>query len=149
MVQRDPPGEVHRADPAYRRQMQVVLAATVVLGVAALVALQWWLSRLGSRVQAGELLTYNAWLQRLLAGVCAVFAVAAGAFAQWLFRTARETALERRWPPSAMRTSSDMRVRYLTSADALVAQLRGGAFALALLGVVLAAWAIWLFRAAG
>ena len=32
-------GEFHRADPAYRRQMQVFLVLTLVLGILALVGL--------------------------------------------------------------------------------------------------------------
>ena len=44
-----------------------------------------------------------------------------------------------------MRTSADVRVRYLTSADALVAQLRGAAIALGVVALLLAGWAVWLF----
>jgi hypothetical protein len=139
-------GEVHRADPAYRRQMQVVLVVTVVIGAAALFALQWWLRRLGAQAGTGGLLAYDAWLHRLLGGLCLSLAAAAAVFATWLYRTAKDAARERRWPPSAMRTSADVRVRYLTSADALVAQLRGGAIALAVIALLLCGWAAWLFR---
>jgi hypothetical protein len=45
-----------------------------------------------------------------------------------------------------MRTSSDVRIRYLTSADALVTQMRGGAYGLALLALALFAWGGWLLR---
>jgi hypothetical protein len=145
MAEQDRQGEVHRADPAYRRQMQAVLVATLVVGTAAIVALQWWLGRLGANAGGGDLLTYETWLHRLLGGLCLVLAVSAAVFAAWLHGVARETARERRWPPSAMRTSADVRVRYLTSADALVAQLRGGAIALAVMAALLAGWAIWLF----
>lgn len=138
-------GEFHRADPAYRRQMQIVLALTVVFGAAALAALHWWLGRLGAQAGAGDLEIYETWLHRLLAGLCLVLAAAAAGFGQWLYRTARATGKERRWPPTAMRTSSDVRIRWLTSADALVTQLRGGAFALFALAIVLAGWSAWLF----
>lgn len=147
MGEGDRQGEVHRADPVYRRQMQAVLVATLLLGIAGVVALQWWLRKLGAHAAVGDLYAYESWLHRLLAGVCLVLAVASAAFAQWLYRTARATAQERRWPPTAMRTSADVRVRYLTSADSLVAQLRGTAIALALLALMLAGWAVWIFRA--
>jgi hypothetical protein len=44
-----------------------------------------------------------------------------------------------------MRTSADVRIRYLTSADSLVTQLKAGAFGLTLLAVALVSWAAWLF----
>ena len=138
--------EYHRADPAYRRQMQAWLVVTAVGGALAIVALQLWLRRLGIAAAAqGDPSGYERWLQWLLAGICLVFAVAAAGFAQWLFRMALATRAERRWPPVSMRTSADVRIRYLTSADSLVSQLRLGAFALALLALFLGAWAIWLF----
>lgn len=145
MQDQDRQGEFHRADPAYRRQMQVVLLLTVVAGALALVALQWWLRRLGAHAGTGDLANYEMWLHRLLAGLCLVLAAASAGFAQWLYRTARATAQERRWPPSTMRTSADVRIRWLTSADSLVTQLRGGAIALFALAAVLAGWAVWLF----
>ena len=43
-----------------------------------------------------------------------------------------------------MRTSADVRIRYLTSADSFVAQLRAGAFAIGLISVLLVAGGIWL-----
>ena len=141
-------GELHRADPAYRRRMQVLLAITVVLGLAVLAALYFWLERQGSRVSAGDLFGYERSLRQALAGLCIVLGLAAAAFALWLYRLANATRAERRWPPSHMRTSSDMRIRYLTSADLLVVQMKLGAFALALAALALVAWAAWLLRTA-
>ena len=46
-----------------------------------------------------------------------------------------------------MRTSADVRIRYLTSADSLVSQLKATSIALALVAVLLCAWALWLFWA--
>ena len=137
-------GEFHRADPAYRRQVQVSLTITMVLGIVALVALQLWLRKLGANARFGELGNYQEWLQRLLAGLCVVLGTAAAGFALWLFRMAQATGAERRWPPSSMRTSADVRIRYLTSADTLVTQLKASALALAVLASVLTGWAIWL-----
>lgn len=144
MSERQNSGEYHRADPAYRRQMQVYLAVTIVVGLAALVALQLWLGRLAASNALGDLSAYQAWLNRLLAGLCLLFAVTAAGFALWMFRITQASKAERRWPPSSMRTSADVRIRYLTSADSLVTQLRGATFALALLAVLLAGWAAWL-----
>ena len=138
-------GEYHRADPAYRRQMQGCLALTVVGGVLALAALHFWLRRLGASAAQGDLLDYEAWLFRLLAGLCLLLGLAAAGFALWLYRIASESKTERRWPPSSMRTSADVRIRYLTSADSLVSQLRAVALALGLFALLLISWAIWLF----
>lgn len=139
-------GEFHRADPVYRRQMLVFLALTVVVGVLGLVALQWWLRKLGASATAGDLTVYQSWLNRLLAGLCLLLGVSAAGFAQWLYRMGNASKQERRWPPSSMRTSSDVRIRYLTSADSLVTQIQATAAALSVLALVLGVWAIWLFR---
>ena len=125
--------------------MQLALAATVVVGIGALVALHFWLG--GLRADAGDVGAYQQALARVLAVVILVLAFFAAVFAAWLFRLAAATRAERRWPPSAMRTSSDVRIRYLTSADALVTQMKGGALALGLLALGLAAWGAWLLRA--
>lgn len=137
-------GEYHRADPAYRRQMQVFLALTVVVGVGALVALHFWLRKIGSAAGQGDLFVYERWLNRLFAGLCLILAATAAGFAQWMYRIAMASKLERRWPPSSMRTSADVRIRYLTSADSLVSQLRGSALAFGVLALLLGLWAIWL-----
>lgn len=138
-------GEFHRADPAYRRQMQVWLGITIVLGVLLLVGLQWWLRKISAHAGSGDLFFYQAWLHRLLAGLCLVLGAAAAGFAQWLFRMALASSAERRWPPNSMRTSADVRIRYLTSADSLVTQLKATAIALGVLALLLCAWAVWLF----
>lgn len=140
-------GEFHRADPAYRRQMQLFLLLTVVLGGLAVIGLQLWLRRLGASAQFGDLFTYQVWLHRLLGSLCLVLGVAAAGFAAWLRGMALATRAERRWPPSSMRTSADVRIRYLTSADNLVTQLMAAAVALGLLAVALCGWGIWLFWA--
>ena len=137
-------GDFHRADPGYRRQMQVFLVLTLVVGLVAVVALQLWLRKLGANARFGDLASYQDWLHWLLAGLCIVLGTAAAGFSYWLFRMAQATRSERRWPPSSMRTSADVRIRYLTSADTLVSQLKGTALALSLLSVALCAWAGWL-----
>lgn len=140
-------GEFHRADPAYRRQMQLWLLLTVVVGAVVLVGLQWWLRRLGSSARMGDLFVYQAWLHRLLGGLCLVLAAASAGFAFWIRRVAEASRVERRWPPSSMRTSADVRIRYLTSADSLVGQLKATSITLALLAALLFGWALWLFWA--
>jgi len=137
-------GEFHRADPAWRRRMQGVLAVSALLGLAAIAALYVWLSRMDARLGAGDLFGYVRALNLVMAGVCVAFGLAAAAFATWLFRLAAATHAERRWPPSSMRTSADMQIRYLTSADVLVGQMRAGAFALALIAIGLLGWGAWL-----
>ena len=138
-------GEFHRADPAYRRQMQIVLALTVLVGLLALAVLHYWLSQLGAKVSHGDPFAYERWLHRLLGGLCLVLGAAAAAFALWLARLAKATKGERRWPPTSMRTSADVRIRYLTSADSLVSQMKAGASGLFVLALALFAWAAWLF----
>ena len=140
-------GELHRADPVYRRRMQLFLLLTVLLGGAAVVGLQMWLRQLGANARVGDLFFYQAWLHRLLGALCLVLGVAAAGFAVWLRGMAVASRAERRWPPSSMRTSADVRIRYLTSADTLVTQLKAAALALGILALALCAWAIWLFLA--
>ena len=128
--------------------MQFWLAVTCVVGVLALVGLHLWLRRLGAAAAHGDISTYQAWLNRLLAGLCLLLAATAAGFGQWLYRMARDSKRERRWPPASMRTSADVRIRYLTSADSLVVQLKAAALALAALAVMLAAWGVWLLKSA-
>lgn len=137
-------GEYHRADPSYRRQMKLLLAATVVGGAVGVVLLHSWLNKLGANAANGNLLVYSQWLNRLLAGLCLMLGITAAGFAQWLYRAARQSQSERRWPPTSMRTSADVRIRYLTSADALVSQFKAAAAGLGLLAAILCGWAIWL-----
>jgi hypothetical protein len=134
-------GEIHRADPARRRHMLWLLAATVVVAAAGLFALQTWLT-----MPHGDPSSTHRLLAQVLAMVCFGLALVGAAFSAWLFRLASATHAERRWPPSSMRTSSDVRIRYLTSADALVTQMKAGAIALALLALALAGWGVLLLR---
>ena len=140
-------GEYHRADPAYRRQVLVVLVLAVLVALGALVGLQMWLSKLGAAAAGGDSRAYEEALRTALAVLCFVLAGGAAGFAGWLFHLARATRAERRWPPSNMRTSADVRIRYLTSADSLVAQMQAGALGLVLLALALAGWGGWLLRA--
>ena len=140
-------GEIHRADPAYRRQMWGWFFFTVAAGAVLLFALDRWLETLRAGMASDQGYALSLWLQRLTAGLCVLFATTAVAFGAWLRRLATATQRERRWPPSAMRTSADIRVRYLTSADALVTQFRAGAAVLFVLAALLLAWAAWLLLA--
>ena len=141
-------GEFHRADPAYRRLMLGVLAATVVCGIGALALLHFWLQRMGARVSAGDLIGYQRSLNHVLGALCVALGIAAAIFAAWLFQLAARTRAERRWPPSTMRTSADMRIRYLTSADSLVVQMKAAAFGLALAATAMVGWGVWLWHSA-
>lgn len=142
-------GEIHRADPAYRRRMWAWLAFIVVAGALALFALQLWLGTLRAGMAADGGQAFGLWVHRLLAGLCVVIAIAAIAFGAWLRRLAEATRRDRRWPPNAMRTSSDVRVRYLTSADSLVTQFRAGSVVLFVAAAMFLAWAAWLVRSGG
>jgi hypothetical protein len=142
-------GEFHRADPAYKRLVWVWFAFTVVVGAIALFLLERWLAGLRTGMAVDQGVRLETWLHRILAGVCLLLAVAATGFGLWLRRIADATRRDRRWPPVAMRTSQDVRIRYLTSADALVSQFRMGAFALFALAVGLAVWAAWLLSIGG
>jgi hypothetical protein len=135
-------GEFHRADPGWRKRMQWLLALTVILGVGALFGLRMWLARF----EGSDGVANARALVQVLAVLCIALGIVAGAFSAWLFRIASATRAERRWPPASMRTSADVRIRYLTSADALVTQMKAGALALALAALGLAAWGAWLLR---
>jgi hypothetical protein len=137
-------GTIQRADPQYRRRMLRWLVVCSIAGAILLAGLVWWLSQLTQVMSQGDVDAYQRWLQRLMTGICLLLAAAAAGFAFWLQRLARATKAERRWPPASMPTSADMRIRYLTSADALVTQLQAGAWCLFALAFALAAWAAWL-----
>jgi ABC-type uncharacterized transport system fused permease/ATPase subunit len=140
-------GEFHRADPIYRRTMQYWLAASVVAGATLLVILNVWLRRLYSTIARADMVAYELWMDRLLAGLCLMLGIGMAVFGVWLYGLARKTRVERRWPPGSMKTSTDVRIRYLTSADVLVQQMQVAAWALWLLAAALAAWAGWLLFA--
>ena len=138
-------GEFHRADPAKRRHMVWLLVATVIVAAGAFLALHLWLKQL---IALGDPAATQHAVTRLLVAVCFVLALVGAVFALWLFRLAVATHNERRWPPSSMHTSSDVKIRYLTSADAMVIQMKAGAFALVVVALVLLAWGAWLLRSA-
>jgi hypothetical protein len=140
--------EYHKADPAYRRRMLIVLVATLVLGAIGLVYLHLWLERMGARMSQGDLFGFEHSLHQVLGVLCILLGLAGATFAVWLFRLAAATHAERRWPPSHMRTSADVRIRYLTSADSLVSQMKGGAIGLTLIVLCLLAWGGWLLATA-
>ena len=147
MSQSSQNGEFHRADPAHRRTMQLWLVACIVGGAALLVVLNIWLNRLASTLLHANIDAYQRWMDRLLAGLCLLLGIGMAGFGLWLQRMARQTRLERRWPPSTMKTSTDVRIRYLTSADAFVRQLQAAVWLLWFLAFALAAWAGWLLLA--
>jgi hypothetical protein len=139
-------GEFHHADPAYRKQMMTWLVVCVIVGAILLFALQQWLSHLSATIGATDPYRMLVWLQRILAGLCLLLAAAGGGFAVWIYRAGKQARLERRWPPNAMRTAKDVRIRYLTSADALVSQLMAVAVGLVVFSVLVAGYAVWLLR---
>jgi hypothetical protein len=139
-------GEYHHADPAYRKQMLALLVACIVIGGIFLFALQQWLSHLSATVGGSDPYRMLVWLQRILAGVCLLLAASGFGLAVYVHRVGKQVRLERRWPPSAMRTTRDVRIRYLTSADALVSQLMFLAAALVLFSLVVMGYGFWLLR---
>ncbi len=141
-------GEFHQADPAYRRQMTIWLAVCVVGGAIFLFALQRWLGHLSATIGGSDQSQMLIWLQRVEAGTCLLLAAAAVGLALWIRQAAKQARSERRWPPSGMRTTRDVRIRYLTSADALVSQLSAAAIGLIVFALILSAFAIWLLRPA-
>lgn len=140
-------GEFHHADPAYRKQMVVCLVASIVVGVLLLFALQQWLGHLATTF-GGDPDQMRAWLQRIFVGVCLLLAATGFGFAAYIHRVAKQTRQERRWPPIGMRTTRAVRIRYLTSADALVSQLMLSAAALAITSLIVLGYALWLLRTA-
>jgi hypothetical protein len=137
-------GEFHRADPAFKRQMTRWVAVVAGGGVIALFALNRWLVAIRA-AHGDDPALMQAWMQRVIAGLCLLLAAVGVAYALRLRAVAEATRRERRWPPSSMRTAEDIRVRYLTSADALVTQMKAGAAALWVLAAALTGWAAWLF----
>jgi hypothetical protein len=125
--------------------MQLLVVASAIAGVGLLGFVQWWLARVARDGAEGM----ERALHSGLGVLCLLLGLVAAVFATWLFRLAAATRAERRWPPSQMRTSADVRIRYLTSADSLVTQMKAGAFALSLAALGLFAYGAWLLRVAG
>ena len=144
MSQSNQSGEFHRADPAYRRMMQFWLIACVVGGTLMLLALNLWLGRINATLLHTNLDAYQQWMNRLLAGLCVLLGLGMSVFGLWLQRVAKQTKQERRWPPASMKTSTDIRIRYLTSADAFVQQMQASVWLMWLVALGLFAWAGWL-----
>jgi hypothetical protein len=136
-------GEYHKADPAWRRRMQVLLVLSLAAGLGLLGLLHWWLARNAHAPDPMRSLYIG------LGAVCLLLGLVAAVFAIWLYRLAAATRAERRWPPSHMRTSADVRIRYLTSADSLVAQMKAGVFVLCLAALGLLGYGAFLLRALG
>lgn len=141
-IRQDP--MMHKADPAYRRTMLVWLLVSTVVGACLLLGLHVWLRHLESTVGRTDVDLYYHWLSRTLAGVALMFAAAAFAAGIRLRQLAAASLRDRRWPPLDFRSGSDIRIRYLTSADAFIGNLQLGAYALFALAAALALWAAWL-----
>jgi hypothetical protein len=137
-------GEFHRADPAHRRKMQILLAVVVVLGLAALVAANLWLMHAGRHLTTVDQFVFRSALHTMVAVPSLLLGLSGAFVAAWLFRLARDTFAERRWPPSGTRTSADVRIRYLTAADSMAVQVRAGAIVMAVVSTGLLAFFAWL-----
>lgn len=135
-------GEVHRADPDYRRQMIIWLLAAFVSGSILLFVLVRWLGGLSSGAAGHDPAELSIRLQQLMAGLCLLLAAGLAGLAHWLHRAAGQTLQEKRWPPKDMQTTTDVPVRYLSSAEAVARQLRLGVLAFAVLAAGTAAWAL-------
>ena len=135
---------VHRADPALRRQLLIVLAVSVPVAALALWGLQQWLEHLARTVGAQDPEHLALWLRRLMGGACFLVAGSLGAGAFWLQGLAADVESERRWPPRELRSSQDIAVLRGDAAAAMVRQLRIAATGLGLLATAIGLWALWL-----
>ncbi|HEX5755744.1 MAG TPA: hypothetical protein VFY12_05270 [Arenimonas sp.] len=136
--------EVHRADPALRRQMLVWLAVCVIVGGAGLWGLQAWLDELARTVGNEQPAMLETWLRRMLAGASLLVASGCGGLALWLHNLSESTETERRWPPVALRTSQDIPVKRDAAALAMARQFRLSAVLLGLFTVAVLLWTLWL-----
>lgn len=136
--------EVHRADPALRRQMIGWLMACIILGGAGLWGLQAWLDELARTLGSEQPAMLETWLRRMLAGASLLVASGCGGLALWLHNLAESTASERRWPPAGLRTSQDIPVKRDAAAMDMARQFRLAAMLLGLFTVAVLLWALWL-----
>lgn len=139
-----PNTEIHRADPALRRQLLWVLAILLVTGGAGLWALQQWLDALFQTLGQHNPGHLHTWLTRLVGGAALLVGSALAAGALWLYRLADDTRQQQRWPPSSLRVTQDLPVRRATEALAYAQQLRVSAIALGLMGACVLLWALWI-----
>ena len=137
-------GEIHRADPAYRRQMLAWLAVTVLAGAIGLFALYGWLAELHAHAIGDDPFRVERWLRRLIAGFSLLLAAASGGFGVWLWRVAQQARQQKRWPPLGLRTTRDVPVRYLTAAEAHARSIELAVWMLAMFGVAMVFWGLWI-----
>jgi hypothetical protein len=133
--------EYHRADPAYRKRMLILLAVVFVAGSLGLFGLRAWLAGLSVSLARTDPVAYGLSLQYLLTGICLSLAATLAGFGLWLHRVAKAASLERRWPPSSMRTTVDIPVKRLKAADAMASRCRVMAAVLGVCVFALCAWA--------
>ena len=138
------PGEFHKADPLWRRRMLQLLAATLAVGVGAQIGLHLWLVGLNEQLSHAEIPGLQRSLHRVLGALVLLLALGCAGLAGWALRLAAATRVERRWPPIHLRTVTDVRIRYLSSAEALAGRLKVGAVLLATLVLGLFGWGAWL-----
>ena len=137
-------GEIHRADPTYRRQLQISLAVCVGASLVGLVALHFWLQDLSSSIGHENPGLLELWLRRLISALGLMMSISAAAFAVWLRRIGLQASAGKRWPPADLRTAKDVPVRYLGAAEAMAQQLQLAAAVLFVFAALVAAWAIWV-----
>lgn len=133
---------VHRADPAYRRRMLVLLALAVLAGGTSLWALQLWLdgSANGDRPNP---LADPYWLYVVFAGTSAALALPMVLLGLWLRRYARAVQAGCRHPLADERTARDMPVRAGEDAVAHARRLRRLGSLLWLLATGVIVWSLW------
>lgn len=136
--------EIHRADARFRRTAPLVLLGVMLVGGAALWALQRWLD---SSTRVG-LAGYDGLLLLAIGLIALLVAVSLGiAISLWL--EARRIQREDRFPPSDMRTLRDVPIRHGAQARRYARYLFAAAViaALAAFGILL--WGYWLMRLVG
>lgn len=136
--------EIHQADKGYRRRSTWALMGVLLLLTVLLWHLNAWLQGLDVQLSGADPASAKRWLRALMATLGFALAIPAAALGASLYRLARASRLQGRFPPQEFKTLRDVRV--LRDAPALQWARRveiSGSVAFCLAGV-LASWAVWV-----
>jgi len=128
-----------RKDTVYRRRMWRALAITVLLGIAALLALDAWLDA----VAAGAAQDPRHALR--LAGIAGLaislaFVVLCGLLARLLLVWSRQTREQGQWPPAGVEWPGGRPLRHGADARRIAKRLQWAGFAALVVAAVQLAW---------
>lgn len=141
--------EIHHADKGYRRRSAWTLIGVLLLLAILLWHLNAWLQGLDVQLSNSDPASAKHWLRALMAALGFALAIPAAALGASLYRLARSSRLQGRFPPREFKTLRDVRVLRDATARQWARRVEVSgtvAFGLASVLVGWALWVLWYFR---